>query len=140
MSGFLYEPCLHIGPSQPPLASLLLLVDDQLQLLVLLLLLIRCSLFHQSLQGFVEPLLCLSSLKILTKGLEVVLLPLELRGGVDLGGAHLLDGHLHVVHPLHHLLVSCVIDLLDEGVVLLPEGHGGDVGVVLVSAWPALPC
>ena len=32
----------------------------------------------------------------------------------------------------------CVVDLLDEGVVLLPEGHGGDVGVVLVSAWPAL--
>ena len=31
----------------------------------------------------------------------------------------------------------CVIDLLDEGVVLLPEGHGGGCGVGL-SAWPAL--
>ena len=35
--------------------------------------------------------------------LKVVLLPLELCGGVDLAGAHLLDGHLDVVHPLHHL-------------------------------------
>ena len=51
-------------------------------------------------------LFSLGSLKILAKRLEVVLLPLELSGGVDLGGAHLLDGHLHVVHPLHHLLVS----------------------------------
>ena len=31
----------------------------------------------------------------------------------------------------------CVVDLLDEGVVLLPEGHGGGGGVGL-SAWPAL--
>ena len=38
--------------------------------------------------------------------MEVVFLPLELGGGVDLGGAHFLDGHLHVVHPFHHLLVS----------------------------------
>ncbi len=45
----------------------------------------------------------LSSLQVLAEGLEVVLLPLELCGGVDLAGAHLLDGHLHVVHPLHHL-------------------------------------
>ena len=37
--------------------------------------------------------------------MEVVLLPLELGGGVDLGGAHLLDGHLYIVHPFHHLLV-----------------------------------
>ena len=66
----------------------------------------RKTYFHQSLQGFIEPLLSLSPLKILTEGLKVVLLSFELGGGVDLGGAHLLDGHLHVVHPLHHLLVS----------------------------------
>ena len=55
--------------------------------------------------------------------MEVVLLALELGGGVDPGGAHLLDGHLHVVHPLHHLGVPGVVDLFDEGVVLLPESH-----------------
>ena len=37
--------------------------------------------------------------------MEVVFLPLELGGGVNLGGAHLLDCHLHIVHPFHHLLV-----------------------------------
>ena len=55
--------------------------------------------------------------------MEVVLLPLELSAGVDAGGAHLLYGHLHVVHPLDHLGVAGVIHLLDEGVVLLPERH-----------------
>jgi hypothetical protein len=33
--------------------------------------------------------------------------------------AYLLD----VLHPLCHLLVTHVVDLLDEGIVLLPEGH-----------------
>lgn len=55
--------------------------------------------------------------------LKVILLPLELRGGVDLAGADLLDGHLDVVHPLHHLGVPGVVHLLDEPVVLLPERH-----------------
>ena len=36
----------------------------------------------------------------------------------------------------HH--PPCVIDLLDEGVVLLPEGHGGGCGGVVLSACPAL--
>ena len=45
----------------------------------------------------------LSPLEVLAEGLEVVLLPLELCRGVDLAGAHLLDRHLDVVHPLHHL-------------------------------------
>jgi hypothetical protein len=33
--------------------------------------------------------------------------------------AYLFD----VLHPLCHLLVAHVVDLLDEGIVLLPEGH-----------------
>ena len=56
---------------------------------------------------------------------EVVLLAFELCRRVDPGGAHLLDRHLNVVHPLDHLGVASVIDLLDEGVVLLPERHLG---------------
>ena len=67
--------------------------------------------------------LCLRALQILAEGLEVVLLPLELGGGVDLAGAHLGYGHLHVVHPLDHLCIPGVIHLPDEGVVLLPERH-----------------
>ena len=71
--------------------------------------------------------------------MEVVFLPLELRGGVDLASADLCYRHLHIVHPLHHLCISgerscekqarlqhgkpCVVHLLDEGVVLLPERH-----------------
>ena len=39
--------------------------------------------------------------------LKVVLLPLELGRGVDLAGAHLLDRHLYVVHPLYHLGNVC---------------------------------
>ena len=57
-------------------------------------------------------LFSLGSLQILTKRLEVILLPLELRGGVDLAGADLGYGHLHIVHPLHHLGV--------------PAGHNRD--------------
>ena len=30
---------------------------------------------------------------------------------------------LNVLHPLGHLLVAHVVDILDEGVVLLPESH-----------------
>ena len=30
---------------------------------------------------------------------------------------------LDILHPLSHLLVAHVVDILDEGVVLLPEGH-----------------
>ena len=30
---------------------------------------------------------------------------------------------LDILHPLSHLLVAHVIDILDEGIVLLPEGH-----------------
>ena len=84
-------------------------------------------------------LFSLGSLKILAKRLEVVLLPLELSGGVDFAGTDLGYGHLHIVHPLHHFGVPAaqrieespepetslpsIIDLLDEGIVLLPECH-----------------
>ena len=64
---------------------------------------------------------------------EVVLLALKLGRGVDPGGAHLLNGHLHVVHPLDHLCVASVVDLLDEGVVLLPERHPGRLWGLLVT-------
>ena len=91
-------------------------------------------------QHFFDSLFCFSPFQVLAKRLEVVLLPLELRGGVDLAGAHLGNSHLHVVHPLDHLGVSVystgilvsskiinllpgVIDLLDEGIVFLPECH-----------------
>ena len=55
--------------------------------------------------------------------MKVIFLSLELSGGVDLGRADLLDGHLHIVHPLDHLAVPGVVHLPDEGVVLLPERH-----------------
>ena len=45
--------------------------------------------------------------------MKVILLSLELCGGVDLGRADLLDGHLHVVHPLDHLGVPDVIIIID---------------------------
>ena len=48
-------------------------------------------------------LFCLCSLQVLAERLEIVLLPLELGGGVDLAGADLGYGHLHIVHPFHHL-------------------------------------
>ena len=56
---------------------------------------------------------------------KVVLLSLELGRCVYPGGAHFRDGHLHIVHPLDHLGIASVVDLLDEGVILLPERHLG---------------
>ena len=57
--------------------------------------------------------------------MEVVPLALELSGGVDLVRHDPGDGLLDVLHPLQHLGVAHVIDILDEVVVLLPEGHLG---------------
>ena len=51
--------------------------------------------------------------------MKVIFLSLELSGGVDLGRADLLDGHLHVVHPLHHLGVPDVIIIIDMTVILM---------------------
>ena len=56
---------------------------------------------------------------------KVITLPLELRGGVDFVGHDLGDGLLHVLHPLQHLGVAHVVDILDERIVLLPESHLG---------------
>ena len=55
--------------------------------------------------------------------MEVVFFSFELGRGVHFGGADFLYGHLHIVHPLHHLAVPGVVHLPDEGVVLLPERH-----------------
>ena len=48
-----------------------------------------------------------------------------------------------ILHPLGHLLVAHVVDILDEGVVLLPEGHpeaGGRAEIVTVRACCARVC
>ena len=55
--------------------------------------------------------------------MEVVPLSLELCRRVHLVGHDPRDGLLDVLHPLEHLLVAHVVDILDEMVVLLPESH-----------------
>ena len=55
--------------------------------------------------------------------MEVIPLPLELGWGVDFVGHDASDGLLNVLHPLSHLAVAHLIDLLDELVVFLPESH-----------------
>ena len=57
--------------------------------------------------------------------MEVIPLPLELGWGVDFVGHDASDGLLNVLHPLGHLCVAHLIDLLDELVVFLPESHLG---------------
>merc|ERR1719370_447970 len=78
---------------------------------------------HQDLQNLCQPFLHLCALKIFAEGMEVVPLTLDLSRGVDLVGHDASDGLLNILHPLSHLLVAHVIDILDEGIVLLPEGH-----------------
>ena len=55
--------------------------------------------------------------------MEVIPLPLELGRGVDFVSHDASDGLLNVLHPLSHLAVAHLIDLLDELVVFLPERH-----------------
>ena len=55
--------------------------------------------------------------------MEVIPLPLELSRGVDLVSHDASDGLLNVLHPLGHLAVAHLIDLLNELVVFLPERH-----------------
>ena len=55
--------------------------------------------------------------------MEVVSLPLELSRGVDLVSHDARDSLLHILHPLGHLGVAHLIDLLDELVVFLSESH-----------------
>ena len=57
--------------------------------------------------------------------MEVIPLPLELSRGVDLVSHDASDGLLNVLHPLGHLAVAHLIDLLDELIVFLPERHFG---------------
>ena len=55
--------------------------------------------------------------------MEVVTLPLELSGGVNLVRHNPRDGLLHILHPLNHLGLAHNVDILDERIVLLPERH-----------------
>merc|ERR1719192_2186864 len=103
--------------------ELLVLLDEDIQLLVLGLLLGLGPLGHQDLEDPVQPFLHLSTLKILAEGMEVIPLPLELSRGVDLVSHDASDGLLNVLHPLGHLAVAHLIDLLNELVVFLPERH-----------------
>merc|ERR1719429_47584 len=105
--------------------ELLVLFDEHIQLLVLGLLLGLGPFGHQDLEDLVQPFLHLSTLKILAEGMEVIPLPLELSRGVDLVSHDASDGLLNVLHPLGHLAVAHLIDLLDELVVFLPERHLG---------------
>ena len=56
---------------------------------------------------------------------EVVSLSLELSWRVDPVGHDARDGLLNILHPLGHLGVAHLVDVLDEVVVLLPERHVG---------------
>ena len=60
---------------------------------------------------------------------EVVTFPLEFSRGVDSVGHDPGDGFLNIFHPFGHLGVSHVIDLLDEGIILLPKRHLGNLFV-----------
>merc|ERR1711874_542786 len=103
--------------------QLLVLLDQGVKLAKLCGLLLLSALSHQDLQDLQEPFPDLSPLKILAEGVEGVSLPLELRGGVDLVSHDSSDGLLHILHPLGHLEVPHLVDLLDEGIVFLPERH-----------------
>merc|ERR1719192_907262 len=103
--------------------ELLVLLDEDIQLLVLRLLLGLGPLGHQDLEDLVQPLLHFGTFEILAKGLEVIPLPLELSRGVDLVSHDASDGLLNILHPLGHLAVAHLVDLLDELVVFLPERH-----------------
>merc|ERR1719412_2135925 len=104
--------------------QLLMLLDKNTKFLILSFLLRLGPLCHQDLKNLVKPLLHLSTLKVLAEGLEVVSLPLELSRGVDLVSHDARDSLLNILHPLGHLCVAHLIDLLDDLVIFLPERHG----------------
>ncbi len=54
---------------------------------------------------------------------------LELCRRVDLVGHDVLDGPFRLAHRLEELGGPRVVDILDEGVVLLPESHLDEVGL-----------
>merc|ERR1719429_320359 len=124
-----HDLCLHDHWDE-----LLVLLDGDIEEVVFLLLLGLGPLRHQDLQDLVQPFLHLGTLKIFAKRMEVVPLSLELGGGVHLVGHDAGDGLLDILHPLSHLGVAHVVDILDEGVVLLPERHLLAVGVLLSKA------
>lgn len=55
--------------------------------------------------------------------MKVVSLSLELSRGVHFVGHDPGNGLLHILHPFKHLLMTHVIDILDEVVIFLPESH-----------------
>ena len=57
--------------------------------------------------------------------MEIVTFSFELSRGINLVGHDPGDGFLNILHPLGHLGVAHLVDLLDELVVLLPESHLG---------------
>ena len=59
--------------------------------------------------------------------MEIVTFSFELSRGINLVGHDPGDGFLNILHPLGHLGVPHVVDLLDEGVILLPERHVVDL-------------
>merc|ERR1740123_1313142 len=103
--------------------EVLVALDKGVKLAKLGVLLFLGALSHQDLEDLLEPFPDLSPLQIFAEGIEGVSLPLELRGGVDLVGHDPGNGLLNILHPLGHLEVPHLVDLLDEGIVLLPERH-----------------
>merc|ERR1711963_412224 len=103
--------------------ELLVLLDQDVQFSHFALSLTLSTLSHQDLQNLIQPFLNLSSLKIFTQRIECVSFSLEFRGSVDFVCHDSSNGLLHILHPLGHLQMPHLVHLLDEGIVLLPEGH-----------------
>merc|ERR1711868_107780 len=103
--------------------ELLMLLDQDVQFSHFALSLTLSTLSHQDLQNLIQPFLNLSSLKIFTQRIECVSFSLEFRGSVDFVCHDSSNGLLHILHPLGHLQMPHLVHLLDEGIVLLPEGH-----------------
>merc|ERR1719259_407184 len=103
--------------------ELFMLLDEGVQLVRFILLLILGSFSHQDLKDLSQPLLDLSPFQIFAQSVEVISLSLEFGGSIDFVGHDASDGLFDVLHPLGHLLVAHVVDILDEVVVPLPERH-----------------
>merc|ERR1712168_527129 len=99
------------------------LLDKSIEFVAFALLLILGSLSHQDLEDLGQPFLDFGPFQIFAQSVEVISLPLKFGGSVDFVGHDTSDGLLDVLHPLCHLLVAHVVDILDEVVVLLPERH-----------------
>ena len=62
-----------------------------------------------------------------TTHMEIVTFSFELGRGINLVSHDPGDGFLNILHPFGHLGVPHVVDFLDEGIVLLPERHLGNL-------------